>query len=91
MGKNVELHHVRTKDGAEVDFALSDQTQGEPHLTDLIECILADTKPHPALKRFAAELTQTQAVQLLRDIRHEQDLGAIQLRGAANWLMALSA
>ncbi|MBU3900375.1 MAG: ATP-binding protein [Gammaproteobacteria bacterium] len=91
MGKSVELHYLRTKDGAEVDFALSDLAQGEPQLTDLIECKLADTKPHPALKRFAAELPQAQAVQLLRDIRHEQDLGAIQMRGAANWLMALSA
>ncbi len=90
MGQSVDLYYLRTKDGAEVDFALSHVSNGELHLTHLIECKLSDAKPHPALKRFAAELPQAQAVQLLRDIRHEQDFGAVQVCGAANWLMTLS-
>lgn len=91
MGQSVDLHYLRTKDGAEVDFALSTASQGEVQLTHLIECKLSDTKLHPALKRFATEVPQTQAVQVLRDCRGEQELGPVALRDAANWLLTLSA
>ena len=49
QGKEVGLHYIRTKDGAEVDFALSEKTQ----LTELVECKLSDDKPHRALLRCA--------------------------------------
>ena len=45
----VGLHYVRTKDGAEIDFALS---RGKV-LTHLIECKWADNTPHKAFARFA--------------------------------------
>lgn len=44
-GRETELHFVRTKDGAEVDFALSE----DRHLTHLIECKASDSTPHSAL------------------------------------------
>ena len=90
-GKEVDLHYVRTKDGAEVDFCLSHKAPAGDTLTHLIECKLGDSKPHPALKRFAEQWTDAQAVQVVRNLRHEQDHGRVMVKQAANWLNELDA
>lgn len=87
QGVETGLHYVRTKDGAEVDFALS--RAGE--LTDLIECKLSDNRPHAALARFAATFPQARAVQLVKELRQEEDVAALVVRRAAPWLAALGA
>jgi hypothetical protein len=84
-GAAADLHYIRTKDDAEVDFCLS---EGDT-LTHLVECKLADAKPHRALARFAAQWPQAQAIQLLRDCPVEADIGRLQVRDAAPWLAAL--
>ena len=84
-GTATDLHYIRTKDDAEVDFCLS---EGDT-LTHLVECKLADAKPHRALSRFAAQWPQAKAMQLLRDCPVEADIGRLQLREAAPWLAAL--
>ena len=84
-GAAADLHYIRTKDEAEVDFCLS---EGDA-LTHLVECKLADAKPHRALARFAAQWPQAQAIQLLRDCPVEADIGRLQVRDAAPWLAAL--
>lgn len=89
LGTQADLHYVRTKDGAEVDFCVSDATHGEAQLTHLVECKLTDTKPHPALVRFADQFTNTQAVQVVRELRTEQDRGPVHIREAAGWLNRL--
>jgi uncharacterized protein len=93
QGRTTDLHYIRTKDGAEVDFALSEvqpnDAQREPRLTHLIECKLSQTKIHSALTRFAQEQPQAQAVQLVQELVQEQDVGAVQVRGAAGWLVRL--
>lgn len=95
LGKSVDLHYVRTKDGAEVDFALSDVLSdaggANPVLTHLIECKLSDANPHAALRRFSQEQPHAEAVQVVRDLRHEQDFNGLQIRDAATWLMQLDA
>ena len=91
LGRNVDLHYIRTKDGAEVDFALSDASRANPVLTHLIECKMSDGKPHAALKRFSQEQPQAEALQVVRDLRHEQDFDGLQVRDAATWLVQLSA
>lgn len=91
QGKEVDLHYVRTKDGAEVDFCLSHKAPAGDTLTHLVECKLGDGKPHAALKRFAEQWTQAHAVQVVRNLRHEQDFGRVQIRQAATWLQALDA
>ena len=88
-GKEVDLHYVRTKDGAEVDFCLSHATKKGSTLSHLIECKLSDNKPHGALNRFAEQWTDAQAVQVVRNLRHEEDAGAVKIRDAAGWLNAL--
>lgn len=87
LGKEAGLHYIRTKDGAEVDFALS---EGDT-LSDLVECKLSDAKPHRALLRFAGEWPQARASQVLRGLRHAMDVGPLHIREAAGWLMELSA
>jgi predicted AAA+ superfamily ATPase len=87
LGLPTELHYIRTKDDAEVDFALSDGTT----LTHLVECKLSDTKPHRALQRFAAEWPAATAVQVVRECPVESDIGPIHIRDAAPWLMGLDA
>jgi len=84
-GQPVDLHYVRTKDGAEVDFCISESDT----LTHLVECKLTDTKAHRALARFAELWPQAQAIQLVRECRAEADIGKLQIRDAASWLAAL--
>ncbi len=87
QGQESGLHYIRTKDGAEVDFALSHQGQ----LTQLVECKLSDPKPHRALLRFAREQPQAQAVQVLRHLPHSHALGEIQVVRADAYLNGLVA
>jgi hypothetical protein len=87
QGKEVGLHYIRTKDGAEVDFVLNEKS----HLTQLVECKLSDEKPHRALQRFALEKGSVQAVQVVRNARHSYPLGDIQIAPAALFLNQLAA
>lgn len=87
LGKEMSLHYIRTKDGAEVDFSVSEGG----HLTELVECKLSDHKPHRALMRFAGEWPDARATQVLRDLDTPMDVGPIQIRDAAGWLVRLSA
>ena len=87
QGKEAGLHYIRTTDGAEVDFALSNKNQR----TQLVECKLTDEKPHRALQRFAREKAPMQAVQVVRNARHSYTLGDIQIAVAAEYLSELVA
>lgn len=87
QGRETALHYIRTKDGAEVDFALTEKGQ----LTQLIECKLTDEKPHRALQRFAQEKAPVQAVQVVRHARHSYQLGDIQIAEAHAFLNGLAA
>ena len=78
---------MRTKDGAEVDFAISE----DRHLTHLIECKATNCTPHPALKRFAQEHPDAIAVQIVGDLRQPQTRDGIEIIDAATWLAGLAA
>ncbi|MEI7456653.1 MAG: ATP-binding protein [Nitrosomonadales bacterium] len=86
-GKAAGLHYIRTKDGTEVDFALSK----EGALTQMIECKLGDNKPHRGLLRFAGQFPDTESVQIVYGLRQEEFRNGIRITDAANWLMGLSA
>lgn len=86
-GKSAGLHYIRTKDGAEVDFALSEDMR----LTHLIECKLADNTLHSALVRFAVRFPDAEAVQLVRDLRQEESRASVRITDAATWLRGLDA
>jgi predicted AAA+ superfamily ATPase len=86
-GRPVGLHYLRTRDGAEVDFALSD----EQRLTHLIECKLGDASPHRPLASFARRFPQAEAIQLVRDLRQEEWREPVRVTDAAAWLATLAA
>ncbi|MBL0125324.1 MAG: ATP-binding protein [Betaproteobacteria bacterium] len=86
-GRDAGLHYIRTKDGAEIDFALSDAGK----LTQLIECKLGDNKPHRALTRFAEQFSDAEAVQVVYNLRQEESRNGIAITDAANWLARLAA
>ena len=75
------------KDGAEVDFAIA----RDGALVQLVECKLADERPHRALRRFAEQFPAAEAVQLVLHARQPQDLPPLLLRPAAAWLHDLAA
>jgi len=86
-GKSADLHYIRTKDGGEVDLALSDDKQ----LTHLIEYKLTDGSLHRPLVSFAGKFPAAQAIQSVRDPRQEEVRAAGHVADAAEWLAALDA
>ena len=87
LGQEAGLHYLRTKDGAEVDFAISEGKR----LTHLVECKLSDDKPHRALLRFASEQGPVRAVQVVRNLRHSFVAGAVEVVSAPAYLRGLAA
>jgi len=87
QGRSIGLHYIRTKDGAEVDFALSEENR----LTHLIECKLSDKVPHRALIRFANQFVEAEAVQIVYELRQEEHRAPVHILDAANWLGGLAA
>lgn len=86
-GRTAGLHYIRTKDGAEVDFALSEAGT----LAQMIECKWGDNKPHRGLIRFAEQFPDAESVQIVYGLRQEEFRSGIRITDAANWLMGLSA
>jgi uncharacterized protein len=87
LGRDSGLHYLRTKDGAEVDFALSEDRK----LTHLIECKLSDTNVHRALAGFASRFPEAESIQLVRDLRQEEYRAPVRITAAAPWLASLDA
>ena len=86
-GKQVSLHYLRTKDGAEVDFVLCDG--GVP--AQLVECKHADSQPAPALVKYARLFPQARSVQLVRELRQEAYRQPVSILRGADWLAELEA
>ncbi|MBI4061163.1 MAG: ATP-binding protein, partial [Elusimicrobia bacterium] len=86
-GREVSLHYVRTKDGKEVDFAVAEKGA----LTRLIEVKLSDGAVSRNLKYFKDRHPAVDAVQLVHNLRNEQQLDRIAIVQAGKWLAALEA
>jgi len=87
LGRTAGLHYIRTKDGTEVDFALSE----EDALVKIVECKWADDRPHRPLLHFRELFPDAEAVQLVAQLHQERQIGNVQIRHAADWLAALDA
>ena len=85
--KPVDLHYVRTKEGAEIDFALS---SGKT-LTHLVECKWTDNSPHPAFNKIMPMWPKAQAIQLVRHLRNAEERNRVRITQAAPWLAGLAA
>lgn len=86
-GVDIELNYIKTKDGKEVDFSLSRKGK----LTHLIEVKLSDDSVSASLDLFARKLPEAAALQLVQNLRREQQKGNIAIVAAGKWLAHLSA
>ena len=87
LGKNTSLHYLRTKEGAEVDFAVCENDTP----IQLIECKHADNRPAASLIRFAGYFPNAEAIQLVRDLRQEEYRKPVMIARGADWLAELAA
>jgi predicted AAA+ superfamily ATPase len=86
-GEEVALHYVRTRDGREIDFAITTKNK----LSQLIEVKLSDDQPTPALRFFLNMFPGVSACQLVHNLRREQHAAGINIFNASKWLSDLSA
>lgn len=86
-GRETGLHYIRTKDGAEIDFCMSSESE----LTHLVECKSADNTLHRALVRLAAPFPRAQAVQVVRNLRQTEFRQGVDITYAGEWLSRLAA
>ena len=82
--KEYALHYLRTKDGAEVDFALACQDKIE----SMIEVKLSDASPSRALIQFHEKYNYP-AIQLVKFLRHEHEDKEIKVLNVENFLSNL--
>ena len=87
FGRDCGLHYLRTKDGAEVDFAVAE----DGRLVGLVECKWADPTLHRALDRFAKENSEAAAVQIVQHLRQPERRGRIDVLPAGPGLAGLRA
>jgi predicted AAA+ superfamily ATPase len=86
-GEEVALHYIRTRDGREIDFAITTKNK----LSQLIEVKLSDDQPAPALRFFLNRFPGVSACQLVHNLRREQHAAGIDIVNASKWLSDLSA
>jgi hypothetical protein len=85
QGRKARLHYLRTKEKKEVDFAL--YIENEP-LT-LVEVKLSNDDLSPSLAYFHKKY-RLPAIQLVKNLRHEQKKGDISIRSAFRFLDSLA-
>ncbi len=86
-GEDVELNYVKTKEGKEVDFTLSRKKKA----THLIEVKTSDDIPAASLVVLSKKIPDTQAIQLVGNLRREQQIDRVAVMSAGKWLAQLSA
>lgn len=86
-GKSMELHHIRTKDNKEVDFAIS----LDGRIDSLIEVKLGDQDPPTPLRRLSRGLAVRDTILAVHHLRQESRDGNIRIVPAGEYLASLSA
>jgi len=86
-GEDIELNYIKTKEGKEVDFSLSQKGKA----THLIEVKASDDSPSASLGIMAKKLPEASALQLVQNLRREQQKDNIAIVSAGKWLAQLSA
>ncbi|MBI2119941.1 MAG: ATP-binding protein [Elusimicrobia bacterium] len=86
-GLDISLTYIRTKDGREIDFALSQNDR----LTHFIEVKLSDSSLTHHLKYFVDRYTDVEGIQIVHNLRHEQKSNKVSIVPAGLWLAKLDA
>ena len=84
-GKAADLHYLRTKDGAEIDFALSSGSK----LTHLIECKWSDATPARAFANFGKCWPDAKAIQVVRHLPKAEYYKGVDIVNAAAYFRQL--
>ncbi len=86
-GDNLSVRYLRTRDGKEVDFALCK----EDRIVTLIEVKLTDNKPSPSLLYFHHRIPDVTPVQLVQNLRQEENIAGVSIVSAGGYLSQLEA
>ena len=86
-GQAVTLHYIRDKQGFEIDLVVC--RDNLPVL--LAECKHADAAVSRMLINLAARFPQAAALQVVRELRQEEQRGAVTIVRAGDWLASLAA
>lgn len=86
-GKDIELNYIKTKEGKEVDFSLCKKGKA----THLVEVKTSDDSPSASLGLLAQKLPGAEAIQLVQNLRREQQKDNVAVVSAGKWLAQLSA
>lgn len=87
QGKHINLHYIRTKEGKEIDFVLTEKDE----LRQLIEIKMSDDSPSKMLLFIHERFPQAEPIQLVANLRQPKKSGALQIVNAAQWLSSLAA
>lgn len=87
FGKDVHLHYLRTKDDREIDFVLSENEKPQK----FIEVKLSDKQITPSLKYFSTRYPDVESIQLVHNLKQEEERDSIKLLNASRWLAGLNA
>ena len=86
-GADFALHYIRTRDGREIDFAVSENAK----LNRIIEVKLSEDRPTAALVYFLGKFPKVPAFQLVHNLKRETHVSGISIVSASRWLAELSA
>lgn len=84
-GEKIDLHYVKTKEKKEVDFVLVKDENPQT----FVEVKLSDRKISDRLIYFKRKFPESEFIQLVHNLKNEEDVKGIQLRRAADWLANL--
>lgn len=87
VGRNVELRYIRDKDGREADFAVCEDDRP----IFIGECKYSDPTVSRFLVGLADAMPQARVVQIVRELRQEEQRGRVEVVKAAGWLTELAA
>lgn len=86
-GSGINLGFIKTKDGKEVDFAITD---GDT-IKSMIEVKLSDTNASRHLFFFKGRHRNAEYIQIVKNARHDTETDGVKIRKAAQWLAELDA
>ncbi len=87
QGIKTALHYLRTKEGKEIDFAIS----MDERVTHLIEVKMSDGNASPSFLHFSPQLPEVKTIQLVRHCEREKTYPhGLEVRALIPWLCKLS-
>lgn len=84
-GKDIELNYIKSKDGKEVDFVITENSTP----SYIIEVKLSNKKPSSSLLNFSQRFSNAKSIQLVHNLQQEETIKGIEVLIASEWLASL--